>query len=485
MKQFIKGANPYMPLWEHVPDGEPRVFTYKGKKRVYLYGSHDTLKTEYCGPDQVVWSAPVEDLTDWKCHGICYKSQSNSVLYAPDVVQKGDTFYMYVAEEKGSKIFVATSKNPAGPFTNPKPTELGFDPGILVDDDGKVYAYWGFCKQYCAQLNDDMATIKKGTIRENVIKHTKAQWSPDDGAFDENDAFFEASSPRKILGKYVYIYSKRYYTHRPEYGVYEDCNGFLSYKYSDTPLDNFKMGGDISFNGGEILEGKDGKNLMSYRWGNNHGSLMQIENQWYVFYHRQIGTDEFSRQAMLEPVDVSLDKNGNLFIGKITYKNGEPISSKPVEMTSQGPHINGLDARKIISAGYACHIFGGNKGGYNGGMGGAYIKPVYDKKDNISSPIVDITNKITVGFRYLQFGSKSPVKISGKISALEDLIIQIREDDYQGKIISSFEMKKGDSIFESNLSSGIIGKHAVYFEFLSKNPDSKNILAEFDYFTFD
>ena len=49
MKEYIKGANPYMPLWEHVPDGEPRVFEYKGEKRVYLYGSHDTLKTEYCG----------------------------------------------------------------------------------------------------------------------------------------------------------------------------------------------------------------------------------------------------------------------------------------------------------------------------------------------------------------------------------------------------------------------------------------------------
>jgi hypothetical protein len=31
MKTFIKGANPYMPLWEHVPDGEPRVFDYNGE----------------------------------------------------------------------------------------------------------------------------------------------------------------------------------------------------------------------------------------------------------------------------------------------------------------------------------------------------------------------------------------------------------------------------------------------------------------------
>ena len=308
MKEYIKGANPYMPLWEHVPDGEPRVFEYKGEKRVYVYGSHDTARTEYCGTDQVVWSAPVSDLTNWTCHGVCYESADKSILFAPDVVQKGDTFYMYAAERKGSCIVVATSKNPAGPFTNPVKTELGFDPGILVDDDGKVYAYWGFCKQYCAQLNDDMATIKEGTLRENPIKHCKADWAPNDGCIDENDAFFEASSPRKVNGTYVLIYSKRYFTKQPHLGVYEDCNGFLSYKYSDTPLDGYKMGGDISLNGGELLPNADGTKTMSYRWGNNHGSIMNIEGQWYVFYHRQTGTDEFSRQAMLEPVDVALDK---------------------------------------------------------------------------------------------------------------------------------------------------------------------------------
>ena len=65
MKERLKSANPYLPLWEHVPDGEPRVFEYNGEKRVYVYGSHDTLKTAYCGPDQVVWSAPVDDLTEF------------------------------------------------------------------------------------------------------------------------------------------------------------------------------------------------------------------------------------------------------------------------------------------------------------------------------------------------------------------------------------------------------------------------------------
>jgi len=483
-KEYIKGANPYLPLWEHVPDGEPRVFELDGKKRVFIYGSHDTLKTDYCGTDQVVWSAPVEDLTDWTYHGVIYESTDGSELYAPDVVQKGDTFYLYAAEQRGSAVYVATSKSPIGPFTNPVKTEIGFDPGVLVDDDGRVYVYWGFSKQYQAELEDDMITIKKDTIRENVIKHSITDWSPDDGQDDPEDAFFEASSPRKILGKYVYIYSKRYYTKQPQYGVYEDCNGFLSYKYCDEPLGDFENnGGDFSFNAGELLDNGDGTKTMTYRWGNNHGSLVNVEGQWYVFYHRQTGVNEYARQAMLEPIDVALDKNGRLFIGKITYdENGEPIANEPVEMTSQGAHVNGLDARKLISAGYASHLYGGKKGGPNGGQGGAYILPVYEKIDTISAPIVDITSKITAGYRYLQFGDKSPATVTAEIKALEDLTVNVRVESYQGEIIASFDMKKGDTKATAPLTKKVTGKKAVYFEFLS---ESKENIAEFNLFTFD
>ena len=35
MKKYV--CNPYLPLWEYVPDGEPRVFG----DRLYVYGSHD------------------------------------------------------------------------------------------------------------------------------------------------------------------------------------------------------------------------------------------------------------------------------------------------------------------------------------------------------------------------------------------------------------------------------------------------------------
>src|SRR5690349_9339202 len=61
-------GNPYLPMWEHVPDGEPRVFEdpdHPGKFRVYIIGSHDVSFRGYCGPDIRAWSAPVEDLSAW------------------------------------------------------------------------------------------------------------------------------------------------------------------------------------------------------------------------------------------------------------------------------------------------------------------------------------------------------------------------------------------------------------------------------------
>lgn len=472
MKKRLNSANPYLPLWEHIPDGEPRVFEYNGEKRVYVYGSHDTERTAYCGRDQVVWSAPVDDLTNWTYHGVCYTATDGSILYAPDVVQKGDTFYLYAAEGCGSRIMVASSKNPAGPFENPHLTKLGFDPGILVDDDGRVYAFWGFCSAFCAELEDDMCTIKEGTFRSHPIGHTPDPWNEknNESGVDLADAFFEASSPRKIDGKYVYVYSKRYTTPVAELGVYDACNGFLSYKWSDSPLDGYRDGGDISFNGGEIVRLPDGTGQQTYRWGNNHGGLVEINGQWYIFYHRHTGTDEFSRQGMIEPVDIAVGKDGRIYIGDITYVNGEPVSSKPVEETSSGASVNGIDAYQIISAGYACHL---------SPLHQAYIKPVYEQIDGVSAPIVNIKNGTTAGFRYLQFGTISPKSVTVSATVKGQMTVKVRIDSWRGRVVAESSLESGKTEYSAPLSCGIIGKRAVYFEFCGDGE------AEFDWFTFD
>lgn len=62
--------NPYLPSWEYVPDGEPHVFG----DRVYVYGSHDAFGAPiFCVNDYVCWSAPVNDLSDWRYEGVIYR----------------------------------------------------------------------------------------------------------------------------------------------------------------------------------------------------------------------------------------------------------------------------------------------------------------------------------------------------------------------------------------------------------------------------
>ncbi len=472
MKEFIKGANPYMPLWEHVPDGEPRVFTYNGETRLYVYGSHDTARTEYCGDDYVVWSAPVDDLTAWKCHGTCYRATDGSILFAPDVVFRDGVYYMYAAEARGSRIMVAKSETPWGPFTGPIKTDLGFDPGVLVDDDGRVYAFWGFCAAYAAELNDDMATIKEGTFRAQPIGSCDAPWRNGNLPYVPEDAFFEASSPRKVGDKYVYIYSKRYEGYLPEYGITGPCSGFLSYQYSNSPLDGYVWGGDISLNAGEIIKTGDGHEA-TFRWGNNHGSIVCVLGQWYIFYHRQTGRDEFSRQAMLEPIEVAFGRDGKPYIGKVTYENGEPVSSGIVEMTSQGAHTNGLDAYKIISSGYTCHISRAK---------GAYIMPVYEKTESVTAPVAGIPSGGVVGFRYLNFGVEPPKTVTVEAETTADVTVNVRIGDRGGDVIATLALAAGEAVATAELTVSVTGKHAVYFEFLS---DTDGMLARFDRFTFD
>lgn len=480
VKELLRCANPFMPLWEHVPDGEPRVFEYNGEKRLYVYGSHDKDPTKWCSDDYVVWSAPLHDLTDWTCHGVCYKAaDEKNRLCAPDVVQKGDMFYLYASEWGNTLTTVSKSPCPYGPFTDTVPTKIGEDVGVLVDDDGRVYAYWGYALAQCAELEEDMATFKEGTYRCNFIGHCRIDFRPHDEHEIPEDGFFEAASPRKINGKYVFVYSKRTGKYVPEYGANAASTMLLSYQYSDHPLEGYQRGGDISYNCGELITLPDGTVGQTYPEGNNHGGLVDIGGQWYVFYHRQTGGlggfgDNYSgRQAMLEPVDVAMDKDGRVFIGKITYENGEPVACGPVEMTSQGPHLNGIDAYKLISAGYTCHISGDRS---------AYVYTVHGDTSMKEVSVRRIRTGTTVGFRYLQFGDSPAKRVSLWGKALCDVTVNLRIDMHQGPVVATLSLKAGDTSAAADLNIPLTAKHAVYFEFLGAKEQE---LAVFYQFTFD
>ncbi len=88
--------NPYLPSYEYIPDGEPHIFD----GRVYLYGSHDRFGgDDYCLNDYVCWSAPVDDLSDWRYEGVIYRKSQHpyrigrNILFAPDVAKGKDVKY--------------------------------------------------------------------------------------------------------------------------------------------------------------------------------------------------------------------------------------------------------------------------------------------------------------------------------------------------------------------------------------------------------
>ena len=135
--------NPYLPLWEHLPDGEPRVFEdpdNPGKLRAYIIGSHDVTYTAYCEPDIRMWSAPVENLTEWRDEGPIFTHFVDGqwdTMYAPDLVEIKDkttgkkTYWLYPHSRGWRRVAtVCKSDRPDGPFT---PVNLTPDGRACVD----------------------------------------------------------------------------------------------------------------------------------------------------------------------------------------------------------------------------------------------------------------------------------------------------------------------------------------------------------------
>ena len=116
--------NPYLPLYEYIPDGEPHVFG----DRLYPYGSHDLFDgKKFCLGDYVCWSAPVDDLTAWRYEGVIYRAvqdprcaDGTHQLWAPDVVRgKDGRYYLYYCPDDTIRSIGVAVRLPARPALRP------------------------------------------------------------------------------------------------------------------------------------------------------------------------------------------------------------------------------------------------------------------------------------------------------------------------------------------------------------------------------
>ena len=111
----------------------------------------------------------------------------------------------------------------------------------------------------------------------------------------EGHAFFEASSIRKIGETYYFIYSSEV--------MHELC-----YATSDNPRGGFKYGGVIVSNCDAHIDSYKPADMRAAPAGNNHGSIVEINGQWYIFYHRQTNGTWYSRQGCAEKITVQPDE---------------------------------------------------------------------------------------------------------------------------------------------------------------------------------
>lgn len=466
-----QGLNPFLPGYEYIPDGEPYVFD----GRVYVYGSHDAFNgRNYCVNDYVCWSAPIDDLGDWRYEGVIYRKiqdpfiRENKLeceLYAPDL-QKGidGRYYLYYFYTHRSAIAVAVCDEPAGKYEfygyvhYPDGTLLGekdgdvfqFDPGVY-EEDGHVYLYTGFCPDdgfpwefidmpqqkvtgaVVTELEPDMLTIKKPP--EKIVPYV----GNSEGTGFEGHEFFEASSMRKAGDTYYFIYSS--------------INGHeLCYATSKYPDRDFKFGGTIISNGDIYLDGRDREHALNY-YGNNHGSIVKINNQWYIFYHRHTNRIQFSRQACAEKI--FFDNNGNI---------------PQVEITSCGLNDGPLKGIGRYEARIACNLWS-REGTCVYGLGDRPVGSVHpyftqegeDRDDNPNQYIANMNDGSVAGFKYFEIDDVSSVSavVRGNGEGSLEVYTALNKPP-----VAVIRLKPGESwdMYKApiNIEKGV---HALYFRF--------------------
>lgn len=452
-----QAVNPYLPSWEYIPDGEPYVFN----DRVYIYGSHDKFNGDlYCMLDYVCYSAPVDDLSDWKYEGVIYRKDQDPVngdlqgcLYAPDVTVGPDgRYYLYYVLSNLSIVSVAVCDEPAGKYEfygyvhYADGTNLGeregdepqFDPGVLTEGD-KTYLYTGYCplgddKRHgamCTVLGSDMLTI----VEEPVFVAPNASYS--EGTGYEGHGFFEAPSIRKKGDTYFFIYSSQLF--------HELC-----YATSKEPTKGFKYQGVLVSNGDLNIDTyKPAEKPMCY-CANNHGSMIQIKDDWYIFYHRHTNGTNYSRQECFE---ILHEREDGLFDqAEITSNHGmKPLKGEGEYPTYIACHIyNELDETYIPWSGWMDDRF--QKITQEGGDG-----------DENLGYIANMVPGCGAGFKYFDLKGVKAVAVYTKGYATGPL--QLRTS-WDGEVLAEFEMEYSNAWREYKKEITLPdGVNALYFTF--------------------
>jgi len=214
----------------------------------------------------------------------------------------------------------------------------------------------------------------------------------------------------------------------------------LCYATKKRPLKNFKYGGEIGSNCDKNISSyKLAEKPMNLPNANNHGSIIEINGNWYVFYHRHTNGTWYSRQGCVEQIKIS--PSGSI---------------KQVEITSQGANGKPLIGKGEYPTYIACNLFILEKGA---------SLPIItqDGKDGDEEIgyVTNISDSSGVGFKYFECKNISKVKI--KTRGYNSGAFEIKtswDGDTLGIIPIEFSNVWKEFSAEISIPDGV---HALYF----------------------
>jgi arabinoxylan arabinofuranohydrolase len=269
-------------------------------------------------------------------------------------------YYLYFPNG-GANIGVAVSDHPGGPFvdalggpliTNKTPgvedVDWVFDPACFVDDDGQAYLYFG---GGMPGTGDNARVIRLGADMISLADAAATTISAPD--------FFEASYMHKRNGKYYFSYSTTTASH----------SATIDYMVSDDPMTGFVYAGTLLPN-------------PNYNYDqNNHHSVVQVADDWYVFYHTR---------ALAHQLGIASGYQRSVTLDHLTYNTNGTVVTMP-KVTGMVAQLRTLDASSRLEA----ETIGDERGIETGSVEVAGVR--------VGVMITDIHDEDWVGYSQVDF----------------------------------------------------------------------------------
>jgi hypothetical protein len=220
----------------------------------------------------------------------------------------------------------------------------------------------------------------------------------------------------------------------------------LCYATSKNPRKDFVYGGVLVSNCDMHIDTYKPADMPMAYGANNHGSMVQIQDDWYIFYHRQTNGTWYSRQGCAEKLEILAD-------GSIPQ----------VEITSCGLNGGPLVGKGEYPAYLACNLFYDKPSAYSGDADAPRVMQDGRDGDEELGYVANITNSATAGFKYFDCQGVKEIKIwvRGYGSGTFEI-----KTSWDGEVLGTVTVENANVWEEYSIPVSIPdGKQAIYITY--------------------